>query len=118
VQTLVPLMLDQVNEGRLTLERFVDLTAYGPQRIHQIANKGRIVRGYDADFTIIDLRARRTITNEQQKSRCGWTPYDGVAVTGWPVMTIIRGHVAMRDNELTGPAIGKPVLFRETLASA
>lgn len=115
VQTMVPIMLDHVNKGRLTLERFVDLVCDGPHRIHQIAGKGRIVRGYDADFTIVDLKAEKTITNAQQKSKCGWTPYDGMTVTGWPVMTVIRGHIVMRDDELLGAATGQPVLFRETL---
>ena len=115
VQTLVPVMLDHVNAGRLTLERFVDLTACGPQRVLGIAGKGRIARGYDADFTIVDLKARRTITNEQQKSRCGWTPYDNMQVTGWPVMTVIRGQIVMRDDALLGQPLGAPVRFGETL---
>ena len=59
VQTLVPVMLDHVNKGRLSIERFVDLTCHGPQRIFGIAGKGRIAEGYDADFTIVDLKARR-----------------------------------------------------------
>jgi dihydroorotase len=115
VQTLVPIMLDHVNNGKLTLERFVDLTAYGPHRIHQIAGKGRIARGYDADFTVVDMNAERTITNDQQQSVAGWTPFDGKTVKGWPIMTIIRGHTVMRDDELQGTPIGKPVRFREIL---
>lgn len=115
VQTLVPVMLNHIHEGRLSLERFIELVSYGPQRIHQIANKGRIALGYDADFTIVDLNATRTITNAQQKSKCGWTPYDGMRVTGWPVMTVVRGHIVMRDDELVGSPVGTPVRFRETL---
>lgn len=115
VQTLVPVMLNHVNEGRLTLERFVDLVCYGPQRIHQIAGKGRIARGYDADFTVIDLKARKTITNAQQKSKCGWTPFDGMKVTGWPVMTVVRGHTVMRDGDMDSTPAGQPVKFREIL---
>lgn len=115
VQTMVPVMLNHVHEGRLSLERLVDLLCYGPQRIHQIAGKGRIARGYDADFTIVDLNAQKTITNAQQKSVSGWTPYDGMKVTGWVNSTIIRGNIVMRDDELLGNAIGIPVKFRETL---
>ncbi|MBU0858598.1 MAG: dihydroorotase [Alphaproteobacteria bacterium] len=118
VQTLVPVMLDHVSKGRLSLERLVDMVSYGPQRIHQIANKGRIARGYDADFTIVDLKTQRTITNAQQKSKSNWTPYDGMKVTGWPVMTIIRGHVVMRDDALIGAPTGEAVRFRETLGVA
>lgn len=115
VQTLIPVMLNHVNEGRLTLERFVDLVCYGPQRIHQIAGKGRIARGYDADFTIVDLKVRRTITDAQQKTKCGWTPFDGMTVTGWPVMTVVRGAVVMRDGEVVSAPVGAPVRFRENL---
>lgn len=115
VQTLVPVMLNHVNEGRLSLERFVDMTAYGPARIHQIAGKGRIAPGYDADFTIVDMERVETITNAQQKSKSGWTPYDGMRVKGWPVMTVIRGQTVMQDGELVLKA-GAPVRFRETLA--
>jgi dihydroorotase len=115
VQTLVPIMLNHVNNGKLTLERFVDLVCYGPNRVHQIANKGRIAAGYDADFTIVDMNAKRTITNAQQKSKSGWTPYDGKKVQGWPTHTIVRGHCVMKEDELLGPPVGKIIRFRETL---
>ncbi|MCA0433642.1 MAG: dihydroorotase [Proteobacteria bacterium] len=115
VQTLVPMMLDHVNKGRLTLERFVDLTAHGPQRIFGLANKGRIAEGYDADFTLVDLKRREVIRNDWIESRCGWTPYDGVAVTGWPVGTMIRGRTVMWQGEIPGPAQGAPARFVEAL---
>jgi dihydroorotase len=115
VQTLVPTMLDHVNSGMLTLERFVDLSSHGPARIFGIARKGRIAVGNDADFTIVDLKRRETITNDWVASKAGWTPYDGKAVTGWPVGTMIRGIRVMWDNELVTPSAGIPVRFTETL---
>jgi dihydroorotase len=115
VQTLVPVMLDHVNAGRLTIERFVDLTSHGPQRLFGIARKGRIAAGWDADFTIVDLRRCETITNAQAGSRAGWTPYDGMAVTGWPVGTIVRGRRVMWEGEIVTPGEGEPVLFSEAL---
>jgi dihydroorotase len=114
VQTLVPLMLDHVNHGRLSLERLVDLTSGGPARIYNIAGKGRIAVGYDADFTVVDMKAERTITNDWIESRCGWTPFDGQKVTGWPVATIVRGLTVMRDGQLLGSAAGEPVRFQES----
>ena len=117
VQTLVPVMLDHVNKGRLTLERFVDLTSHGPGRIFGIARKGRIAEGYDADFTIVDLKRRARITNQWMESRAGWTPYDGIEVVGWPRGTIIRGRRVMWDGEILGPALGQPIAFMETLPS-
>jgi dihydroorotase len=113
VQTLVPIMLDHVNAGRLSLERFVDLTSHGPQRLFGIQGKGRIATGYDADFTIVDLKRRQTIENQWIESKCGWTPYDGVSVTGWPIGTVVRGNVVMWDGEIATPASGEPVKFYE-----
>lgn len=116
VQTLVPILLDHVNAGRLSLSRFVDLTSAGPARVYGIAAKGRIALGYDADFTIVDLKARRRIENRWIASRCGWTPFDGMTVTGWPKATVIRGRVVMREDALVGEPAGIPVRFLETLA--
>jgi dihydroorotase len=117
VQTLLPLMLDHMNAGRLTLERLVDLTSAGPARIYNVAGKGRIAVGYDGDLSIVDLKAKRTIESKQQATRCGWTPFDGRSVTGWPKATVVRGHVVMRDDELIGRPIGRPVRFAECLGS-
>jgi dihydroorotase len=118
VQTLATILLDHVNKGHLTLERFIDLTASGPQRIFGIAGKGRIARGYDADFTIVDMGLTRTIENRWIASTCGWTPFDGMKTKGWPVATILRGAIVMRDFAATGPAKGQPVRFVETLEPA
>jgi dihydroorotase len=115
VQTLVPLMLDHVNAGKLTLARFVDLTSAGPNRLFGIANKGRIAVGYDADFTVVDLKRRETITDAKVGSRAGWTPYDGVAVTGWPVGTILRGQRVMWEGEIVTPGRGEAMRFGEAL---
>jgi dihydroorotase len=115
VQTLVPVMLDCVNRGMLSLERFVDLTSHGPNRIFGMAGKGRIAEGYDADFTIVDMKATRTITNQWIESRCKWTPHDGRSVTGWPAGTFIRGRMVMWNGEIIGKAEGQPIRFVEAL---
>ena len=115
VQTLVPIMLDHVNAGRLSIERFVDLSSHGPQRLFGMARKGRIAAGYDADLTVVDLKREVTITNEQAGSRAGWTPYHGRKVKGWPVGTLIRGNRVMWEGEIATPGLGQPVLFAEAL---
>jgi len=97
------------------LARFVDLTSHGPQRLFGIAGKGRIATGYDADFTIVDLKRRETITDKWMASRAGWTPFNGVAVTGWPVGTLIRGRKVMWEGELVTPSQGEAVKFLEAL---
>ena len=109
VQTLVPVMLNHVAEGRLTLQRLVDLCVYGPA-VFRLATKGRIALGYDADFTLVDLKRSEIISDAWSAGKSGWTPYDGMKVTGWPV-GIIRGHVVIRDGELLGSPVGQPVKF-------
>lgn len=113
VQTLLPIMLDHVNAGRLSLERLVDLTGHGPQRLFGLRGKGRIAVGYDADLAIVDMKRTETIKNEQVASRAGWTPYDGKQVTGWPVGTFVRGRKVMWDGEILGAAGGEAARFYE-----
>ncbi|MFK5599033.1 dihydroorotase [Methylobacterium sp. HMF5984] len=118
VQTLVPIMLDHVAAGRLSLARFVDLTSAGPKRLFGIARKGRLAIGYDADVTVVDLKRRETIRNAWIASKSAWTPYDGKTVTGWPVGTVVRGARVMWDGVLTAPSRGEAVTFEEALARA
>lgn len=115
VQTLVPVMLNHVNKGRITLERFVDMTSAGPLRLFGIARKGRIAAGYDADFTVVDLKRRETISDATMASRSGWTPYDGLETTGWPIGTIVRGIKVMWDGQVVTPAQGRTVRFHASL---
>lgn len=115
VQTLLPLLLDHMAAGRLTLARLIDLTSAGAQRVFGLAGKGRIALGYDADFTIVDLKRRQRIEESWLASKCGWSPFTGMTVTGWPVMTVVRGHVVMRDGALQGAPVGAPVRFAEAL---
>jgi dihydroorotase len=116
VQTLLPLLLDHMNAGRLSLERVVDLTSAGAQRIYGLAGKGRIALGYDGDLTLVDLEARREVTGDWLASKCGWSPFEGTTLAGWPVATVIRGRIVMRDAELIGPPAGRPARFVDTLA--
>ncbi|MBX3040750.1 MAG: dihydroorotase [Bdellovibrionaceae bacterium] len=114
VQTLVTLMLNHVNQGRISLEKFVELVTENPRRVFGIKNKGRIAVGFDADFTVIDLKKSRRIENSWIASRVGWTPYDGMTTTGWPVMTFLKGRLAMREDEILLPSSGEAVDFEGT----
>jgi dihydroorotase len=111
VQTLVPIMLNHVNMGRLSLNRMVDLMCAGPARVYGVVGKGRLAAGYDADFTLVDMKRRRKIEESWTVSPCGWTPFAGMDITGWPVSTIIRGTVVMRDDTVLGSPGGKLVRF-------
>lgn len=111
VQTLVPVMLNHVNEGRLSLSHFTRLVTENPRRVFGVKNKGRIEVGYDADFTVVDMKKQRTIENKWIASRCGWTPFDGMKVQGWPTHTILAGEVVMENDVLILPHKGEGVLF-------
>jgi dihydroorotase len=111
VQTLVPLMLDHVSAGRLSLSRLADLMCAGPARVYGVVGKGRLAAGYDGDFTVVDMKRQRTVEESWIVSPCGWTPFAGHRCTGWPVMTVVRGHVAMREDEVLGAPAGAPVRF-------
>ncbi|MEM1313301.1 MAG: dihydroorotase [Pseudomonadota bacterium] len=113
VQTLVPVMLDHVARGRMSLARFVDLTSASQQRLFGIARKGRLAVGYDADFTVVDLKARRVIEADWIASKCGWTPYAGREVLGWPKGTILRGRRVMWEDALVEAHAGAPVRFAD-----
>jgi dihydroorotase len=117
VQTTVPLMLDHVAAGRLSLAHLVDLMAASPARIFGLVGKGRVALGYDADLTIVDLAAKREITRDWIASKAGWSPFEGRVVTGWPVMTVIRGQIVMREGELGKTPTGRPLRFLELEAA-
>ncbi|MEZ0393298.1 MAG: dihydroorotase [Pseudobdellovibrionaceae bacterium] len=112
VQTMLPIMLDHVHQGRLPLTRLVELLCENPRHVFGCKSKGRIELGLDADLTLVDLKKTRTIENKWIASRCGWTPFDGMKVTGWPIMTIINGTPVMQDNQLLGTPRGRPVEFQ------
>ena len=115
VQTIVPLLLDHLNAGRVSLARLVDLTSAGPARLFGIAQKGRVAVGYDADLTIVDLKRREIIRNSWIGSRVGWTPYDGKTVQGWPIGTLVRGRKVMWEGELVAQSVGAPIRFHAAL---
>ena len=103
LQDMLPLFLTQVNRGRTTLERLVLLTAEKPARLAGLyPRKGAIQIGSDADFTVIDLKAKKMVSNSEVVSKTEFTPWDGYQVQGIPVMTIVRGQVVMRDGKVVG----------------
>lgn len=115
VQTLLPLMLDHVAKGNMTLERLIDMTSAGVQRVFGLVGKGRIATGYDADFTVIDRKGKFTVTEAWVESRCGWSPFTGMELDGRVVGTIVRGHAAMWEGQLANQAQGEPLRFAGAL---
>ena len=114
VQTLLPIMLNHVAAGRLSLLRLVDLISSNPARIFGLIGKGRLAVGYDADLTLVDLAAQRQIDNSWIASKVGWTPYHGTRVTGWPIATLINGKLVMHSDQVQGQPQGQAFRFAET----
>ncbi len=122
VQTILPVMLDHVARGNLTLMRLVDLLCHGPARIYQIAGKGRLAVGYDADLAIVDLNRPHVMRDQDMLSKCGWTPYAGQTMLGCVVATVLRGRIIQFDGEVLQTsdgqsAFGKPARFLDALDS-
>ncbi len=111
VQTLMPVMLNHVNEGRLSLNQLISLVCENPVKIFGIKNKGFIKEGFDADFTIVDMNKKITILDKNMQSKCGWSPFNGFEFKGTPVSTIIAGKVKMQDGKILGDPDGNPLKF-------
>jgi len=111
VQTIFPVMLDHVNNGKLTLQQLINLMCENPCRIFGIKNKGYIKEGFDADLTIADMNKEVTIKNEMIASKCGWTPFNNHKVKGFPVGTIVNGHLVMSDGKVILESKGTPLKF-------
>ena len=111
VQTLMPVMLNHVNEGKLSLNQLINLVCENPTKIFGIKNKGFIKEGFDADFTIVDMNRTVEIKNENIESKCGWSPFDGFEFKGSPVSTIVGGKIKMKDGKILGEPSGKPIKF-------
>ena len=111
VQTIFPVMIDHVNNGKLTLNQLINLMCENPCRIFGIKNKGFIKEGFDADLTIVDMKKEVTIKNEMIASKCGWTPFNNYKVKGFPVGTIVNGILVMSDGKILVESKGKPLSF-------
>ncbi len=111
VQTIFPVMINHVNNGKLTLNQLINLMCENPCKIFGIQNKGFIKEGFDADFTIVDMKKEMTIKNEMIASKCGWTPFHNYKVKGFPVGTIVNGILVMSDGKILEKSKGKPLVF-------
>lgn len=111
VQTFLPLMLNHVNDGKLPLTRVVELMAQNPSELFGIKNKGRIQVGYDADFSIVDMKKSRTVENSWIQSKCGYSPFAGMKLQGWPHSVIINGQLVFQEDKILKPSQGQALEF-------
>ena len=111
VQTLLPILLNEVTKKTISLNEVVKLTSFNPKKIFKIKNKGLIKVGYDADLTIVDMNKTKKVLNKDMKTKCGWTPFNGMKLKGWPVGTIINGKAAFWKNKINKSVFGNPISF-------
>ena len=111
VQTLLPVMLNHINDGKLKLDQLVKFLCENPAKIFGIKNKGYIKKDFDADFTIVDMNKEMEIKNENIQSKCGWSPFHGYKFKGTPIATIVNGEVKMKNGEIVGDPKGTPMIF-------
>lgn len=114
VENSLSLMLDAAHRGLCTVEQVVSWMCDAPARVWDIVNKGRIVPGYDADLVLVDLQKSATIRNSEQATKCGWSPWDGVTLTGWPVQTIVLGETVFKDGVINDNHRGGEIQFDHT----
>ena len=114
VEVVLPLLLDQVNQGRCTLEEVAQWTSGGPARVWSIVGKGRIEEGFDADLVLVDLSLRREVRNADQWTKCGWTPWHRAQLSGWPVRTWVGGRTVFKDGQVDPEPGGQPLAFERS----
>ena len=111
VEVSLPLMLNEVNRGRCTLGDLARWMCEGPARVREIVGKGRIEEGCDADLVLVDMALEREVRNEDQRTKCGWSPWHGTKLTGWPVRTWVGGETVFADGVVTGEPCGAEIAF-------
>ncbi|MBI2479337.1 MAG: dihydroorotase [Planctomycetia bacterium] len=111
VENSLALMLNQVHQGRCTIEQVVQWMCAAPARVWDIVDKGRIAVGYDADLVLVDLNKTATIRNEEQETKCKWSPWHGESLTGWPVRTWVMGHEVFRDGVIDESRRGGEAIY-------
>ena len=110
-ETMLPLLLDAVNKGKLKMEQIITLCCENPAKIFRLKNKGRIAEGYDADLTVVDMNLEKEVKNEELLTKVKWSPFNGWKLKGWPVMTIVNGRIAFENGKVNENAKGKEVKY-------
>lgn len=111
VETLLPILLNTVNNDGMTLEEVVKLCCERPAEIFKLEGKGKIEKGFDADLVVVDMDMEKTLQNEDVFSKCGWSPYADSVFMGWPIMTFVDGQLVFESGKIVGNPLGNDVKF-------
>ena len=111
VQTILPIMLNHINNNKLSLKQLIELMCENPCKIFSIQNKGYIKEGFDADLTVVDMNKKQIIKNELMATKCGWTPFHDMSIKGFPIATIINGEIVMSNGKIVIEGFGQPLKF-------
>lgn len=113
VETSLPLMLNEVNKGNCSLQEVVKWMCENPVLLYRAQNKGFIKEGFDADITLVDNKLTKIVDNKKLQTKSGWCVYEGMKITGWPVMTIVNGNIVYHEGIIYEDIKGKEVLINE-----
>ncbi|MFQ5936184.1 MAG: dihydroorotase [Acidiferrobacterales bacterium] len=111
VETSLPLMLTQMIAGQCTLAEIQHWMCYGPAEAYRIPRKGKLLEGWDADMTLVDLETHRPVRDQALFTKVGWSPFRGWELQGWPVYTIVSGHIAFDHGQVREDVRGRPLQF-------
>ena len=109
LETALPLFLDWFNKGEVGLNQIVTLMSENPALIYNIQKRGKLEPGYLADIVVVDLELTKEIKNSRLYTKCVWSPFAGMQLTGWPIMTIVNGRVVFKDGDIVGRPGGREV---------
>jgi dihydroorotase len=112
VETALPLMLTAAQQGRCTLAQVVQWMCEAPARLYRIPNKGRLQVGYDADLVLVDRHTPKPVRREELLTKCGWSPFEGWELVGWPLVTIVGGQIAFQNGQVDPSVRGKALQFQ------
>lgn len=115
IENSLALMLNKVNEGECTVEQVVHWMCEAPARVWDIVHKGQIKVGYDADLVLVDLHKKQTVCNAEQLTKCGWSPWDGVELTGWPIRTWVGGKTVYNEGHIDDTVRGTEAVYDHNL---
>ena len=105
------MLLNEANKDKISLNKLIELTSINPAKRFKIKNKGLIKENYDADLVILDVNLKKEVKREELYTKCGWSPFEGRLLMGWPIITIVNGNIVYNNGVIYEKIKGKEVMF-------